>query len=216
MQMRYLWRLAGESEPHHDERWAQGIVVHLRYQPLTTVLVWREQELRRYLVLDGCPRCQPAGCSGICPRSLFQQLLRTSLPGLTLTPVPRIVSGASEQQPIITVPTRTAYPLDSTFIQQWSAAMLVTTWTQQGGNRAPIVVGARLSVQADGPPAAAALRATGWRREPLATLLVRAYPSPPVPSSVAWHAPASAALLAALHDPQQCLAVGAPTNREAA
>jgi hypothetical protein len=65
MQMRYLWRLAGEKEPHHDERWAQGIVVHLRYQPLTTVLVWREQELHRYLVLDGCPCCQTAPCHKI-------------------------------------------------------------------------------------------------------------------------------------------------------
>jgi hypothetical protein len=216
MQMRYLWRLDGELHEPRAERWASGIAIHLRYQPLTTVLVWREKELRRYLVLDGCPRCQPAGCSGICARSLFQQLLRTSLPGLTLTPVPRIVSGAREQQPIITVPTRTAYPLDSTFIQQWRAAMLITTWTQQGGNRSPIVVGARLSIPADGPSAAATLRATGWQRAPLATLLVRAYPSPPVPGSVAWHARASAALLATLHDPQQCLAVGVPTSREAA
>jgi hypothetical protein len=214
--MRYLWRLDGSILGMHAERWASGIAIHLRYQPLTTVLVWREPQVRRYLVLDGCPRCQPGGCTSICPRSLFQQLVRTSLPGITLAPVPHLVAGASEQAPVIALPTRTAGLFDPAFVGQWAAATLVTTWLQGGGKRPAIRIGARLTVSAAGPPLVPALRAVGWRIDPLGTWLARRQRPLLVPRAVGHDGPVSSALHDALRDPQQCLALAHAPDREAA
>jgi hypothetical protein len=210
--MHYLWRIDGLPTDLHPDRWASGVAIHLRYQPLTTVFAWRNGEHRSYLVLDGCPRCQPCGCTGICPRSLFQQLVRTSLPGITLAPVPRLVAGASEQAAVIALPTRTAELLDVAFLDQWAAATLVTTWRHAPALR----VGTRLSVSADGPPLAQALRAVGWQCAPLATWLAQRQRASDVPRAVEPHGLASAALRDALHDPQQCMALASHAQPEAA
>jgi hypothetical protein len=212
--MRYLWRLDG-SVQQDDDRWRNGIAIHLRYQPLTTVLAWRNGEHRCYLVLDGCPRCRPDGCLGICARSLFQQLVRTSLPGLTLTPVPRLTPDVDAQPPVVAVPTRRATPIRPEILAQWSSATLVTTWAQTSGPPAPITVGARLTVSRSGPALAPVLRPIGWRVDPLATLLTRRQRPTPVPSVVGRRSPANATLSAALGAPAQLFGVSLPTPEAA-
>jgi hypothetical protein len=208
--MRYLWRLDGTVQ-QHDARWATGIAIHLRYQPLTTVLAWRQGEQRSYLVLDGCPRCRPDGCMGICPRSLFQQLVRTSLPGLTLTAVPRLTSDRDAQPPVVAVPTRRAGVLSPAVLAAWASATLITTWAQAGGPPTRITVGARMTVSRSGPAIAQMLRTLGWRVDPLATLLARRQRPTHVLLNVGRRSSTTAALSAALGAPQQLFGLPIPT-----
>lgn len=207
-----LWRTEGELAEPNLERWQQGLMLHLLFQPLTTIIVQREGQTRHYLALAGCPSCRAEGCDRVCPRVLFEQLVRTSLPGVTLIPVTRLAPRENERHQVVTVPHRTdAQLLDATFLAQWPEGRLVTTWSRLQAKPQPITVGAQLAVANNGPAPARALQAAGWRAIPLASLISSRRRQHEVPQPVRIGTRASEALFAALRDPrhlQQPVALG--------
>ncbi|NTU78146.1 MAG: hypothetical protein HGA45_01875 [Chloroflexales bacterium] len=197
-----LWRVEGEPAAPNLDRWQQGLTLHLLFQPLTTIIVRREGQTRHYLALAGCPSCRPDSCDRLCHRTLFAQLVSTTLPGVALIPVIRLTSRASERRQLIAVPHRAeARLLDAAFLSQWSEGRLVTTWSRLQAKPRPITVGAQLAVVSEGPAPASALQAAGWRGVPIASVISgRARPTD-IPPPVSVGARASEALFAALRDP---------------
>lgn len=201
-----LWRIVGDGAAPTSERWQQGLTLHLCFQSLTTILVRRDHQTRHYLALAGCPACRPDGCDRVCHRALFEQLVRTALPGAALIPVARLAPLADECRHVVAVPHRAdSQLLDAAFLAQWPAGRLVTTWSQLQARPQPITVGAQLTVSADGPAPARALRAAGWRVAPLASLISRRARQREVPPPVGIGARASESLFATLRDPRWLL-----------
>jgi hypothetical protein len=192
-----------------------GLTLHLLFQSITLVLVRRNGQTRRYLALEGCRHCRPDGCDHGCPRGLFAQLVRTSLPGVTLAPVSRLVPHPSETHRLAARPTHQAQPLDAAFLANWETGRLICTWSRLRARPQPISVGALLAVSADGPNPARALRSAGWRRSRLATSLNRAGFVAPVPPPVRSAGQAGEALLAHIRDPQGLIGALLPKPQEA-
>lgn len=200
-----LWRIEGASATPDRDGWQQGLALHLQFQPLTIIQIRRDGLSRRYLALEGCPHCRPDGCDHSCPRALFAQLVRTTLPGIMLAPVTRIVPHTSEIRRLAARPTHHAQPLDTAMLALWEAGRLITTWSRLRAAPQPITVGVLLAVSADGPDPARVLQAAGWRRGALATALNRAAFPAEVPPPVRMGGRAGEALGAALGDPQLLL-----------
>ena len=200
-----LWRIEGASATPDRDGWQQGIALHLQFQPLTIIRIRRDGLSRRYLALEGCPHCRPDGCDHSCPRALFAQLVRTTLPGIMLAPVTRIVPHTSETRRLAARPTHHAQPLDTAMLAPWEAGRLITTWSRLRAAPQPITVGALLAVSADGPDPADVLQAAGWRRGALATALNRAAFQAEVSPPVRMGARAGALLVAAFGDPSWLL-----------
>lgn len=199
---RLLWRIEGESATPNIHAWQQGLTLHLRFQAVTTVIVRRDGATRHYLALEGCPHCRPDGCDRVCPRVLFAQLVRSTLPGLTLTPATRLAPRETERRLAVALPRRAdARLLDAAFLGQWQEGRLITTWSRLEAKAQPIRVGALLVVGADGPEPSRALRDAGWRVDHLAGLIGRRSMQLAVPPSVPGQARAGEALLAALREP---------------
>jgi hypothetical protein len=197
-----LWRIDGTSQEPKREEWQQGATLHLLFQSLTTIIARRDGLTRTYLVLEGCPHCRPDGCDRVCHRVLFEQLVRTTLPGVELVQTRRLVASASERRHVVAVPFRpNAQLLDSAFLGQWSEGRLVTTWSRLRATPQPITVGALLAVSADGPPPTRALKAAGWRCLPLASILARRALRAETPQPVRVGVRAGEALLQAVRDP---------------
>jgi hypothetical protein len=209
-----LWRVEGTSAAPQSTRWQQGITLHLLFQSLTLIVARRDGCTRHYLALPGCPRCRPDGCDRVCHRVLFEQLVRTTLPGVTLVPTPRLVPRATETQRMLAVPRAAAQPLDAAFLAQWDEGRLVTTWSGLQARTQPIRVGAMLAVGAAGPDPRRAIRAHGWSARPLHALLSRAAFTQPVPAPAPISGRAGEPLLHALRDPHLLIgdAVGAPVE----
>ena len=202
----FLWRLDGAIEQPQPDVWKEGLTLHLLFQSLSTIIVRRDGQTRHYLGLQGCPSCRPDGCERMCHRMLFAQLIRTTLPGVVLTPVTRLPPRVTESRHLLTVPQRPAAELlDATFLAQWSEGHMVTTWSQLRAASRPISVGARLAVGASGPDPTAALRKAGWRPLTLATLFRPRRRQTDVPTPVHMCARASEALLVAFRDPSSLL-----------
>lgn len=201
----FLWRLDGAAAELHHEGWQQGLTLHLLFQSLTTIIARRDGNTRQYLALEGCPHCRPDGCERLCHRMLFAQLVRTTLPGVTLTPAPRLPPRATETRQLIAAPRLDAQLLDAPFLAQWSEGRLVTTWSRLQAKPQPVTVGVRLTVGADGPEPGQALGVAGWRGLPLASLVSRRARQADIPPPVLVGARASEALFAALRDPQHLL-----------
>lgn len=209
-----LWRVEGSPAHIDSDAWQRGVTLHLLYQPLTTISVRRGGEERRYLMLAGCAQCRPDGCGRMCHRSLFEQLVRTSMPGLSLTPVARLPPPPDERRRLVAAPKRAdARPLGAEFLRQWEAGRVVTTWSRLRAEARPVRVGARLSLAAPGPDPAAALRERGWQARPIDALLTGPAFCAPVPPPVSGGARAGEPLLDALRDPRQLAGV-APTYAE--
>lgn len=197
-----LWRIEGELVTPNLERWQQGLTLHLLFQPLTTLIVRRDGQTRHYLALEGCPNCRADGCDRVCPRILFEQLVRTTLPGVTLLPITRLAPRESERRQVVAVPHRAdAQLLDAAFLAQWSEGRLITTWSRLQAKPQPITVGAQLAVADEGLAPARALQAAGWRAVPLASLISRRSRQHEVPQPVRIGVRASEALFADLRDP---------------
>lgn len=197
-----LWRIEGGSTAPDVGRWREGLTLHLLFQPLTLILARREGLSRRYLALEGCPSCRPDGCDCVCHRVLFEQLVRATLPGVTLIPTPRLVPRATERRRVAAVPGgASARPLDEAFVAQWPEARLIITWSRLQAKPQPIRVGALLAVGREGPEPRQALRASGWSMSRVATLLHRAAFERAVPGAVPVGSRAGEALLHALRDP---------------
>lgn len=212
-----LWRVEGESPAPNTAGWQQGLTLHLLFQALTTVVVRRDGAARHYLALPGCPHCRPDGCDRVCPRVLFAQLVRTTLPGVTLTPATRLAQREAERRLVVALPRRAnARLLDAAFLGQWQEGRLVTTWSRLEAKPQPIRVGALLVVSDDGPEPAHALRDAGWRVARLASLIGKRSVQLAVPAPVRAQARAGEALLAALREPHSLWGPAAAPASEAA
>ena len=210
-----LWRIEGASATPDRDGWQQGIALHLQFQPLTTISARRDGQTRRYLALEGCAHCRPDGCDHSCPRALFAQLVRTTLPGVDLTPVARLVPHARETRRLAAQPTRTAQPLAPDILAAWGTGRLITTWSRLRTAPQPMIVGAMLAVSADGPDPVRVLQAAGWRWGALATALNRAGFQAEVPPPVRMGGRAGETLVAALGDPQRIVGAQTPAAPEA-
>jgi hypothetical protein len=198
-----LWRIEGISTKPKLAGWQEGLILHLLFQSLTLVIARRDGQTRRYLVLEGCPGCRVDGCERICHRVLFEQLVRTTLPGVSLVATPRLVSLASEKRHALATPHRPdARLLDEAFLAQWTEGRLITTWSRLRATAQPVMVGAQFAASAEGPPLAKALADMGWRALPVASLISRRAHSADVPQPVRVGARVGEALFVALRDPQ--------------
>ena len=210
-----LWRIEGASTTPDRDGWQQGLALHLQFQPLTIIRIRRDGLSRRYLVLEGCPHCRPDGCDHACPRALFARLVHTTLPGIMLAPVTRIVPHTSEIRRLAARPTHHAHPLDTAMLAPWEAGRLITTWSRLRAAPQPSTVGVLLAVSADGPDPARVLQAAGWRWGALATALNRAAFLAEVPPPVRMGGRAGETLVAALGDPQRIVGAQTPAAPEA-
>jgi hypothetical protein len=210
-----LWRIEGAPTKPNLDDWQEGLILHLLFQSLTLIIARREGQTRRYLVLEGCSGCRADGCERVCHRVLFEQLVRSTLPGITLVATPRLVARASESRQVLAVPhSSRAQLLDEAFLAQWPEGRLVTTWSRLRATAQPVTVGAQLAVGAQGPPPARALAAAGWRVAPLAGLRSRRAMQAGIPQAVRVGARAGEKLFAALRDPH-CL-TGLPADETGA
>jgi hypothetical protein len=209
----FLWRLEGTSANPDMAAWQQGLTLHLLFQSLTTIIARHGGLTRHYLVLEGCPRCRADGCDRVCHRVLFEQLVRTTLPGAALVSTARLVSRSSESRQVVTVPRRAnAQLLDAAFLAQWPEGRLITTWSRLRATPQPITVGALLAVGAGGPPPARALHAAGWRCLSLASIVARRALRAEIPQPVRAGVRAGEALLQAMRDPRTLFATASEAS----
>lgn len=198
-----LWRVEGTSQSPQIAGWQQGLTLHLLFQPLTLIVARRDGHTRRYLALTGCPQCRPDGCDRVCHRALFEQLIRTTLPGVALIPTPRLVPRATETRRLLATPRGVdTRPLDAAFLEQWDEGRLVITWSRLQAKPQPIRVGILLAVGQGGPDPRQAVQAGGWSASRVKTLLYRAAFEHAVPSTAPISSRAGEPLLHALRDPQ--------------
>lgn len=210
-----VWRIEGACDAPNRTGWAEGLTLHLLFQPLTVILARRGGQTRRYLALEGCARCREDGCERMCHRALFAQLVRTTLPGITLAPVTRLIPHAGETRRLAIQPAHpTAQPLDGAFLAPWPECRLITTWTRLRARPMPVSVGALLAVSVTGPDPIGALRARGWAASIVGALTARAALQDAAPSPVHHGARAGETLLDAIRDPWSV--VGAPPVAAAA
>lgn len=206
-----LWRVEGTSTKPQLAGWQQGLTLHLLFQPLTLIVARRDGHTRRYLALTGCPQCRPDGCDRVCHRALFEQLVRTALPGVTLVPTSRLVPRPTETRRLLATPRHVdARPLDAAFLEQWDEGRLVTTWSRLQAKPQPIRVGTLLTVGQEGPDLRQAVQARGWSASRVKTLLYRAAFAHAIPSTAPISSRAGEPLLHALRDPQLLMGA-APT-----
>jgi hypothetical protein len=159
-----FWKLDAVAASPAHEAWRRGFALHLRFQPITTIIARYGGITRRYLGLRGCPHCRPEGCDQLCPRTLFAQLVRSTLPGMTLAPVARLAFRASETRHVAAVPSRgEVQPLDAAFLDQWPEGRVVSTWSREQKRPQAALLGARLVVSNQGPDPTKQLREAGWR-----------------------------------------------------
>lgn len=204
-----LWRITGMPANPNLDAWHQGLTLHLLFQPITLVIARRDDQIRRYLALAGCPNCRPDGCERVCHRMLFEQLVRTTLPGVTLVPTPRLVPRASESQRLAATPRRNdARLLDAAFLRQWTEGRLVITVSRLQARPQPVRVGALIAVGGEGPRPGLALRSHGWQGSRLAALLYRKEFERTLPDRVPVGSRAGAMILHALRDPSTFTDVG--------
>jgi hypothetical protein len=134
---------------------------------------------------------------------LFEQLVRTTLPGVTLVPTPRLLPRATETRRLLATPrTADARRLDAAFLEQWDEGRVIVTWSRLQAKPRPVHVGALLAVGREGPEPGAALRALGWRGSGLFALLRRAAFEQPLPGPAPVSRRAGEALFHSLHEPR--------------
>jgi hypothetical protein len=212
-----LWRVEGSSAAPNLTAWQQGLTLHLLFQPVTALIVRRGGTTRHYLALEGCAHCRADGCARTCPRMLFAQLVRTTMPGVGLTPVPRLAVRPSERRQVAAMPhSAEARLLDAAFLAQWDEGRLVTTWSRLRAKSRPISVGALLTVGDAGPEPSRALHAAGWRASIIHSLASRRARGPEVQALVPFGRRTGEALYAALRDPAALLGDAAAVPLEAA
>ena len=198
-----LWRVEGTAMAPNREGWQQGLTLHLLFQPLTLIVARRNGRTRHYVALGGCPQCRPDGCDRVCHRVLFEQLVRTTLPGVTLVPTPRLLPRPTETRRLLATPhSADARPLDAAFLEQWDEGRLIVTWSRLQAKPQPIRVGALLAVGQQGPEPGAALRALGWRDSGLVALLRRSAFEQPLPGPAPVSHRAGEALFHSLYEPR--------------
>lgn len=198
-----LWRVEGTSTTPNLSGWQQGLTLHLLFQPLTLIVARRDGYTRRYLALTGCLQCRPEGCDRVCHRALFEQLVRTTLPGVVLIPTPRLLPRPTETRRLLATPRNDdARPLDATFLEQWDEGRLVITWSRLQARPQPIRVGALLAVGQEGPSLKEAVGRHGWTASRVQMLFHRSAFEQTIPCAAPISSRAGEPLLHALRDPQ--------------
>lgn len=206
-----LWRIEGTCETPSRTGWAEGVTLHLLFQSLTVILVRRDGRTRRYLALAGCSQCREDGCDRVCHRTLFTQLVRTTLPGITLVPVTRLIPHANETRRFAIQPADTsARPLCADFLAPWAEGRLITTWSRLRAKPMPVTVGALLAVSATGPDPIRELRSQGWTSSIVGALAARAGLQGTAPAPVYHGARAGEDLLQWIRDPQRLFEAQTP------
>jgi hypothetical protein len=146
---------------------------------------------------------------------LFEQLVRTALPGVALTPTSRLIPRSSESRRLLATPRHAdARPLDAAFLAKWDEGRLVLTWSRLEARPQPIRVGAVLAVGEAGPDPREAVQLRGWSASRVQTLLYRAAFEQAIPPIVPICSRAGEGLLHTLHDPR--LLTGTPSQASAA
>ncbi|MDZ4720808.1 MAG: hypothetical protein SH847_20315 [Roseiflexaceae bacterium] len=160
---RMLWQLHGNS-PTDPARWAQGLALHIRHSPLTTIAMRIGDAQRSYIVLHGCGRCLHNDCAIGCPTSLFRRLVQAALPNGQLQPVPQPQGLAIRPytNAALCWPLPHAQPLTADMLESWPEARLTLHWAH--AMRSPCV-GGLLMTTADSP--VIRLHEQGWRALPL-------------------------------------------------
>ena len=181
--LRQLWRLetSGESGPIDQARLTEGLRLHLRYVPLTTVLVRIGQGQQAYLVLAGCDGCARERCQPGCRVELLRRLFNQAVPHLRLHLIARGLALRPYTTGVLAVPGRRPQPLDGTMLAPWDEARLVVGWQQQGLH---LRTGALLAVAAGETNPVAALRDRGWQAWRMPARLARHWAQAAVPSAV--------------------------------
>ena len=188
----YIWRLDGATANANQEQWQAGLLRHLRYQPVTSVCAADAGRQRRYLSLVGCAACHAAGCDRTCTRALLLQLLRVVVPGLALVPVPQLRSAPASWRRVVVVPASRRPGSLAAALAASAAVQCASTWsTQRAGRAYTLVAGACVSVPADTPSLAPALRAAGWKIDALASARLQLLRRSPAATTLAVqaHAP---------------------------
>lgn len=159
-----LWRLNGAAPGlalADPEALPTGLRRHLRTAWLVTCLVQIRSRQQAYVGLVGCPGCAHGRCEAGCRVESLRRTLRAAAHPLALSPVRRGLAARPYTRHIVATPTRHARPLPPAVLLPWAEARL--TVTLRPGPRGRLLVGAALSVGADGPDPAATLRHLGWR-----------------------------------------------------
>jgi hypothetical protein len=187
-----LYRLDSLAERAviNQEGVVAGLTTHLRYGPLTSLLVRIGRGQRAYVALAGCAGCRLGRCQLGCPTDLLRRMLRAHAPGVTMTAVPKGLASRPYTEIAIAWSTAGAAPLDAGWLTDWPDARLQL---QYAAGAHPRVL-ALVAVGSEGPPLLPALRARGWRALPVhprvGAHMLRQMRLPVVPHARLTHPPA--------------------------
>jgi hypothetical protein len=183
--MKTLWRITG-SQPT-ETSWNDGLLLHLKHSPLTTIAMRVCEQQRQYLMLEGCGRCLREACTIGCRVSLFRRLAAAN--GLELHAVkePQGLAKHPYTQYALIWPGAQAQELQLEMLSEYTEARMVVHWQILAGR---LLVSGMCMVIGN-PPLKEALAAQGWHCLPLpATLLQRRVAPMParLPLGMPWHA----------------------------
>ena len=112
-----------------------------------------------YVSLQGCEGCVHGRCTPGCYVELLRRLLRVCFDACTLHPVAGGLATRPYRRAALAWPTAKTAPLADLSLTPWPEARLIVHWHGRG----QLSCAALLSVGADGPEPAAALRAANWQ-----------------------------------------------------
>jgi hypothetical protein len=191
---RMLWRLEGATAATlaQPARLELGLRLHIEHTELITVLMQIDGQQQAYLSAVGCEGCTYGRCVPGCYVELLRRLLGACFDACTL----RAVAGGLVTRPyrraVLAWPTRKAAPVAAVPLAPWPEARLIVHWR---GKHHQLTCAALLTVGADGPDPALALRTAGWQTwalpGALGPKLANSASPPTLPFPRAWlHAPA--------------------------
>lgn len=165
-----LWHIDALT-PTADIRTAQltdGLRLHLRHSPFTSILMRIGAAERAYLALAPCPGCDQNRCRIGCHAELLRRLLRACIPNVTLRPVSRGLAPRHYARMCLAWPTERATmppPIDP----DWSDLRLELHWRPGAPPRLSML----LATGNEGPEPKPFLRNHGWQALALPQQLAR-------------------------------------------
>jgi hypothetical protein len=181
-----LWRLAPRSEAPAQVAETQlqdALRLHLRYRPLTSVLMRIGDMYQQYIVVHGCAGCAHERCLPGCAAEMLRRALAAYAPGWNMQLVPHGLATRPYTRVRYAIPRQHAQTLAAGLLQPWPEARLIVSW-QGEGNR--LSVGALLAVGADGPNPHEALVAQHWYPLPLLSRLTQRWAGAAIPPTLAF------------------------------
>jgi hypothetical protein len=153
-----LWRIEPTNTatlPHLSD----DLALHLRYAPLTSVLVRIGNRQQAYLTGPTCEHCRHRRCGPNCVMQLLRQLLIANRVATDLRPVPLGLSARPYTRLVLAIPGAHAQALAAPLLADWPEARLWISWRTLIGQR---IAGAALVVGAAGPDPRTTLHTHGW------------------------------------------------------